>query len=108
MQQQHATPEDYAADLAPSINPMAPWRVEWVEALDQFRLKVRFLDGLQGEIDLSNLIHSPNAGVFTVLADPARFNAVFVALGAVTWRDEPDLAPDAMYDAIRNHGHWVI
>ncbi|MFW6012469.1 MAG: hypothetical protein ACOC92_02030 [bacterium] len=31
-----------------------------------------------------------------------------VVLGAVEWPGGPDLAPDAMYDAIREHGRWVV
>jgi hypothetical protein len=69
---------------------------------------VRFADGLTGEVDLSALVASPNAGVFASLRDQALFEQVFVDLGAVTWPGELDLAPDAMHAAIRQHGEWVI
>jgi hypothetical protein len=31
-----------------------------------------------------------------------------VVLGAVQWPNGADLAPDAMYDAIRERGQWIL
>jgi len=59
-------------------------------------------------VDMSALVHSPNAGVFAVLADPARFAEVGIDLGAVTWPGGLDLAPDAMYAALREKGVWTL
>ena len=90
------------------IAPRSPWRVTEVEALDGYRLRVAFADGLTGNVDLSKLIHSPQAGVFTALSDLALFAQVKLEYGAVTWPGELDLAPDAMHSAIREHGEWVL
>ena len=84
-----------------------PWRVASVQALTAFRLRVRFVDGTEGMVDLAALIHSPGAGVFAALADPLIFSQVFVEHGAVTWSGEIDLAPDAMYAKIKKAGTWV-
>jgi hypothetical protein len=84
-----------------------PWRVERVEALDGYRLKVRFIDGLEGEVHMMALVHSPNAGVFAALRDASIFEEVFLEHGAVTWPGELDLAPDAMHERIREDGVWV-
>lgn len=46
--------------------------------------------------------------IFEPLRDPDVFRQVRVELGAVTWRNGADLAPDAMYDAIAADGYWVI
>jgi hypothetical protein len=54
------------------------------------------------------LVHSPNAGVFATLRDEMLFRQVRLELGAVTWPGELDLAPDAMYAAIRQTGKWVL
>jgi hypothetical protein len=43
-----------------------------------------------------------------MLADPTVFNKVYVDHGAMTWPGEIDLAPDAMYNAIKAGGEWVI
>ncbi len=47
-------------------------------------------------------------GVFEKLKDPAFFNRIQVTDGFVSWPDELDLAPDAMYDEIKQHGEWLL
>ena len=93
---------------APLSALTGPWRVTHVQALPGYRLAVRFVDGTAGEVDLSRLVTSEQAGVFSKLHDPALFADVCLAYGAVTWPGELDLAPDAMYDAIQAHGCWVL
>lgn len=96
------------ADSTPRIIPSAPWRVSEVRPLELYRLYVKFMDGTQGFIDLSQLITSDMAGVFIVLRDPVFFKTVYLNHGAVTWPGELDLAPDAMYDVIKDKGEWVL
>ena len=94
---------------SPGVEPSrAPWRVAAVQALPDYRLQVRFNDGLEGEVDMSREVRSPGAGVFAELADPARFAAAAVVFGVVTWPGEIDLAPDAMHAEIKAHGRWVL
>jgi hypothetical protein len=87
-----------------------PWRVTAVTAHPGFRLNVTFVDGTAGEVDLEPLLRRPevDVGVFGPLRDPEVFAKARVVLGAVEWPGGPDLAPDAMYDAIREHGRWVV
>jgi hypothetical protein len=85
-----------------------PWVVEAVEALPGFKLRVRFRDGLEGEVDMDREVHDPNAGVFAELADPERFAQAHVAFGAVAWPGDIDLAPDAMHEQIKARGRWVL
>jgi len=101
MRAQSTTQEDLSLAVTPSIQPRMPWRVVTVEALPEFRLSVRFVDGTEGILDLTNLIHSPDAGVFATLTDPLLFAQARVDYGAVTWFGELDLAPDAMYAEIK-------
>jgi len=96
MSPQPAAPQGSPLAVTPPIQPRMPWRVVAVDALPDFRLHVQFVDGTEGVVDLSALVHSPSAGVFAALADSALFNQVFVEHGAVTWPGEIDLAPDAM------------
>lgn len=103
---QSASQENPAAELTPVVEPRMPWRVADVQHLTGYRLKVRFNDGLEGEADLELLVTSPAAGVFSVLTDPELFARVHLVWGAVTWPGEIDLAPDAMYRGIRDHGIW--
>jgi Protein of unknown function (DUF2442) len=68
---------------------------------------VTFLDGLTGIVDLSRLVHAPDAGVFAPLSDPARFAEVSLEYGAVTWPGGVDLAPDAMHLALQQSPVWT-
>lgn len=108
MRTQSTAPQDSPLAVTPPIQPRMPWRVVAVEAIPGFRLHVRFVDGTEGTVDLTALVHSPAAGVFASLADSALFAQVFVEHGAVTWPGEIDLAPDAMYAEIKKDGTWVL
>jgi hypothetical protein len=99
---------DTEEHFAPGVMPKVPWRVARVQALAGFRLAVEFVDGTAGEVDLSRLVTSERAGVFSALSDPESFATVFLDRGVVTWPGELDLAPDAMYDAIRANGRWLL
>jgi hypothetical protein len=82
--------------------------VTQVTALPDYRLHVRFIDGTEGEVNMTGLVNREQAGVFGKLRDIKLFEQVEVSLGAVTWPGEIDLAPDAMYDEIRLRGKWVL
>lgn len=86
----------------------APWRVSQVVPLEDFSLNVTFVDGLTGEVSMKGLIFNQNAGVFAVLRKPDVFNQVSIVCGVVTWPGEIDLAPDAMYEAIKATGQWIL
>lgn len=101
MRTQSGTQENPATALTPAIEPRMPWRVTAVQAMPGFRLRLRFVDGTQGIVDLSQQVHAPHAGVFAALTDPALYDQVFIAHGAVTWPGEIDLAPDAIYAQIQ-------
>lgn len=100
--------QNSAAGLVPPIQPVAPWRVASVRAMDNYTLQVEFMDGTKGEVRLAALIKGDRAGLFSLLADPEEFASVGLEHGAVTWPVGVDLAPDAMHDAIREHGTWVL
>lgn len=79
-------------------------------ALPNFRLHVTFVDGTAGEVVLDKLLERSDIGrtVFAPLREDATFDQAKVVLGTVTWPGGVDLAPDAMYDAIRESGRWVV
>jgi hypothetical protein len=68
-----------------------------VEALEPYRLRLVFEDGVAGEVDVARLV--PFEGVFAPLRDPAGFRAVRVEpeAGTVVWPNGADLDPDVLY-----------
>ena len=101
---------DFTAGVVPAPRPSAAWRVVAVEPLGEMCLRVTFIDGTSGEVRLRSFIESPHVSgtIFEPLRDPEIFRRVRVDLGAVAWPNGANLAPDAMYDAIRAHGHWAV
>jgi uncharacterized protein DUF2442 len=97
------------AEIEPPIRSTVPWRVISVTALPDSRLCVTFVDGTTGEVDMRRLLNNPNVDgtIFEPLRNPAAFSQAQVVLGAVQWPNGADLAPDAMYDAVRECGVWV-
>lgn len=83
----------------------APWRISDVRVIEEYTIKVRFLDGLEGIVRFKPGFFR---GVFSHLVDPVQFRRVMVVDGAVTWPGDLDLAPDAMHHEIRQHGEWVL
>lgn len=82
------------------------WDVVKVEAVAPLTLAVEFEDGLEGRVRFEP---SYLTGGFAKLRDPVYFERVGLAYGAVSWPNEdPDMAPDTMYDGIKAHGEWVL
>ena len=94
--------QNQPAAINPLPTPQAPWRLASVQPLPGLRLRVQFLDGTQGEVELAPLIHAPDAGVFSALRDETLFGQVHLEYGAACWPGELDIAPDAMYDAVKS------
>lgn len=66
-----------------------------VEALPGFRLRVRYSDGVEGEVDLSGLA---GKGVFSLWNEPGAFERVYIgSSGQIAWSEEIDICPDATY-----------
>ncbi len=72
-----------------------------VEAIGGHRLRLRFEDGIEGEIDVAALV--PFEGVFAPLQEAAAFAAVRVnpELGTICWPGGADLDPDVLYALIK-------
>jgi uncharacterized protein (DUF433 family) len=72
------------------------WRIVFVRPLSGFRLEVKFVDGVQGIVDLSGRLWCP---VFEPLQEPERFAEVSLdEHGVICWPNGADLAPDAIYE----------
>ena len=65
------------------------------KVLENYRVWLRFDDGVEGEVDLSDMV---GKGVFAAWQDAALFRpAQLDERGGVTWPGELDLCPDALY-----------
>jgi hypothetical protein len=66
-----------------------------VKPRPQYRLFVRFEDGVEGEVDLS---HLAGRGVFKVWDEPGAFQQVVIgSSGQIRWTDDVEICSDAVY-----------
>ena len=66
-----------------------------VSALPNYKLWLRYSDGTEGEVDLSDFA---GRGVFKLWNDYSAFEGVYIGeQGQIAWSDEIDLCPDALY-----------
>ncbi len=110
MQPAKAAEPDPTAPVVPEVRPAAPWRVASIEPLPGARMKVTFVDGTTGHVEMQAFLDdaSVDGTVFEPLREPLFFEQARVVLGAVAWPNGADLAPDAMCDAIRARGTWTL
>ncbi|WP_419919209.1 DUF2442 domain-containing protein [Candidatus Poriferisocius sp.] len=77
------------ADIETLARPVA------VRACDPYRIWLRYSDGVEGEVDLSNFA---GRGVFKAWDDLSLFASVHIGPGgAICWGDIIDMCPDALY-----------
>ena len=84
---------------------MSRGKVVSVEMLGPRRLAVHFDDGVAGDVEFRDSFFF---GVFAAIRDPEAFAQVRCDRGYVEWPGDLDLAPDAMYEAIRTSGRWIL
>ena len=84
---------------------MAAWSIVHFNVLSDFKIEISFADGTSGVADLApRLSQGPLGDGFDALCDQAVFARVYLEHGALTWPGGIDLAPDAMYQRIRESG----
>ncbi len=71
-----------------------------VQPRRDYRLHLRFEDGIEGEVDIAELIQFE--GIFAPLQDHTEFLRVRVdaELGTICWPNGADLDPDVLYAKI--------
>lgn len=69
------------------------WDVKSVAALPDHKLVVELADGRRGAFDLRPFLDQPG---LQRLRDPLYFSSVGIRLGALTWPNEEDIAPDTL------------
>ena len=75
-------------------NKLIPKPTE-VKPLEGYRLWIKYSDGVEGVVDLSDLA---GKGVFALWNDYGEFQKVHIGpSGEIAWGEEIDLCPDALY-----------
>jgi len=66
-----------------------------VKALKNYRLRLKFSDGVEGEVDLSGFA---GRGVFALWNDYSKFEQVHIGdSGEIAWNEDVDMDSDTMY-----------
>lgn len=66
-----------------------------VEARDEYRIWLRYSDGVEGEVDLSDLV---GRGVFEAWWEPGFFEGVHISeRRTIAWNEDIEVCTDAMY-----------
>lgn len=66
-----------------------------VKPLKQYRIWIRYSDGVEGEVDLSSLV---GKGLLSLLKDEKAFTRVHIGSGGeIAFTEEIALCPDAIY-----------
>lgn len=73
------------------------WDVKVVKPLPDYKIYVEIEDGRKGIFDVSPYL---DRGVFRELKDVNYFNQVGIVLGAVTWPNEQDIAPETLIEEL--------
>lgn len=78
------------------------WVLE-ADALPEYRLRLRFSDGKEGEVDLKDFVFSDARSIVAALRDAAAFAAIRVEADTVVWANGFDLAPEFLHARLRSH-----
>lgn len=78
---------------------MSSTRITDIEVREGYRIRIEFEDGIDGVVDLSDLV---GKGVFERWTDYAEFERATVddETGTITWPGGIDLCPDSLYEEI--------
>lgn len=85
--------------MSPLLN--LPPRLSEAVPLDDYRVHLRFADGLAAEVDLSYLVG--RGPVFEPLRDPGFFRELRIheCGDTIEWPNEADIAPETLYDHVQ-------
>jgi Protein of unknown function (DUF2442) len=93
---------------AVGVIPAAPWRIQAVAVLPDYKLAVTFRDGKRGIVDCSNIKRSDNPGIYAPLANTDFFGQVSLELGVLNWPNGADLDPGWLHDELQDKQIWVV
>jgi len=74
------------------------WDVKVAKPLSDYKIYVEIEDGRKGIFDMKPYL---DHGVFKELKDINYFNQVNIFLGALTWPNEQDIAPETLVSEMK-------
>jgi hypothetical protein len=79
-----------------------------VQPLEGYQLQLRFEDGVEGVVDVAQLV--PFHGVFAPLRNLDEFRKVHVHpdLGTICWPGGADLDPDVLYSIVKRAAPTIV
>jgi hypothetical protein len=95
-------------NTAIGVIPAAPWRIQAVSVLPDYKLAVTFRDGRNGIVDCANIKHSDSPGIYAPLADPEFFAQIKLELGVLTWPNGADLDPGWLHEELGDKKTWSV
>ena len=76
-----------------------PWVID-LEARDKYRLWLRYSDGTEGVVDLSDMAHTE---LFADWQKPGTFEQVVIGeYGEIFWTDDASLCADSLFLGLTN------
>jgi len=76
------------------------------EHIDQYRIRLVFSDGKQGEYDLSPIL-AKQTELTLPLKTPENFKAFFLEMGALCWKNGLELSPSSIYLELQSAGKLI-
>jgi len=74
------------------------WDIKSVDPLDNYKLKVVRVDGLEGILDMVPYLEK---GAFRELKNLDYFQQVSISYGAITWPNGQDIAPETVEQELK-------
>ena len=75
-----------------------PYWIIKVELRENYKIYIKFNDGLSGIIDFQNKIKTDHRSIIRELIDEAKFKAIRIERHTLCWDNGVDFAPEYLYD----------
>lgn len=79
--------------------------------VNDYKIEIIFNDKtkgiIKGIIDLKDVIFSDHRKIFQQLKDPKKFNKFKIEFDTLTWENGLDLAPEFLYDLLKNNKNLI-
>ena len=78
-----------------------PFWIVKVELRENYKIYIKFNDGLSGIIDFQNKIKTDHRNIIRELIDENKFKAIKIERHTLCWDNGVDFAPEYLYDQIK-------